>query len=106
MKFDKLVRDKIPEIIQKNGSIAVTRTLTDEEYRVYLEKKLDEEVAEYHESKSLEELADILEVLLALGGYDAMAMMQARIEKYRARGGFEKKILLVETIDGEETNER
>ena len=101
MKFDKLVRDRIPEIIEKNGSVAVTRTLTDEEYRVYLEKKLDEEVTEYHESKSIEELADILEVVNALCGCDLMALDQVRLRKFCERGGFEAKILLMETSDKE-----
>ena len=64
--YDKLVRDEIPQIIEGQGKKAVTRILNDNEYREYLEKKLDEEVAEFHESKEVEELADILEVLIAL----------------------------------------
>ena len=107
MKFDKLVRDRIPEIIEKNGSVAVTRTLTDEEYKVYLEKKLDEEVAEYHESKNIEELADIFEVVVALSlarGLSFMSLNMLATRKHIERGGFDKKILLIETIDkGEQT---
>ena len=105
MKFDKLVRDKIPEIIEKNGSIAIIRTLTDEEYEVYLEKKLDEEVAEFHESKSIDELADIQEVFNALCrayGYSVSEVYQKVAEKALARGCFYDKILLIETIDKEE----
>lgn len=102
MKFDKLVRDRIPEIIEKNGSVAVTRTLTDEEYKVYLEKKLDEEVAEFHESKSIEELVDILEVIFAICcsyGNLPEQLLFDRIRKNIERGCFDKKILLIETIE-------
>ena len=66
MNFNKLVRDNIPEIIESGGEKPIIRTLDDEEYRLCLEEKLDEEVAEYHESKAIEELADILEVIYAL----------------------------------------
>lgn len=102
MKFDKLVRDKIPEIIAVDGKRAVTRILDDEEYKVYLEKKLDEEVAEFHESKSPSELVDILEVVFALGyAYDcsAMELHQIAQNKRIERGGFRKKILLEEICE-------
>ena len=101
MKFNKLVRDKIPEVIAADGKKAVTRILTDEEFKIYLEKKLDEEVAEFHESKSIEELADILEVVYALG--DACGKINELLavwnEKVVERGGFTKKILLEEITD-------
>ena len=101
MKYDKLVRDRIPEIIEKDGKVAVTRILDDEEYKVYLEKKLDEEVAEFHESKSVEELADILEVIYALSEVDGTVfdLLDAFDEKSRERGGITKKILLEEICD-------
>ena len=60
-EFNKLVRDRIPEIIEKNGQIAYTRILTDVEYKNALEEKLKEEVNEYISDNSIEELADILE---------------------------------------------
>ena len=60
VKFNKLVRDKIPQIIEKSGAVPVTRILDREEYLTCLEAKLDEEVREFHESKAMEELADIL----------------------------------------------
>ena len=91
--YHKLIRDKIPEIIQADGKTCITRILSDEEYVDALEKKLNEEVAEYQTDKNLEELADILEVLET-----------ARAKKSKERGGFEKKIFLerVESIaDGE-----
>lgn len=105
MKYDKLVRDRIPEIIEKSGKKAVTRTLTDEEYKVYLEKKLDEEVAEFHESKSLEELADIEEVLHALRaayGYSFEELAVKRMAKTVERGAFHHKTLLLEVKEGED----
>lgn len=105
MKYDKLVRDKIPEIIEKDGKKAVTRELTDEEYKIYLEKKLDEEVAEFHESKSLEELADITEVIEALCktlGYTKDDLWAVKWNKKYNRGNFSRKVLLEEIRDERE----
>lgn len=66
MNYNKLVRDRIPEIIAAQGEKPIFRVMDDLEYTVGLEKKLEEEVAEYLESKEIEELADVLEVLYAL----------------------------------------
>ena len=99
MKYNKLVRDRIPGIIEKSGKKAITRTLDDEEYKVFLEKKLDEEVAEFHESKSLEELADIVEVLYALAethGRTVFNLGRMRRRKLFEKGGFTKRICLLE----------
>lgn len=96
--FNKLVRDKIPDIIKAKGETPVTRILDDGEYRLRLEAKLTEEVAEYLESKDLEELADILEVLYALAeaaGHSKEDLHNAQKAKNGSRGGFEKKILLI-----------
>lgn len=65
IEYNKLVRDRIPEIIQAKGDVCVVRTLDDDEYRMRLKMKLMEEVMEYQESGSLEELADIYEVIRA-----------------------------------------
>jgi predicted house-cleaning noncanonical NTP pyrophosphatase (MazG superfamily) len=97
-EYNKLVRDKIPEIIEKSGAKAITRTLTDEEYKVFLEKKLDEEVAEFHESKSAEEIADIIEVLYAIcaaKGYSVGRVNTELALKRVERGSFTQKILLI-----------
>jgi len=102
MKYDKLVRDDIPEIIKRSGKTPIVRELTDEEYKIYLEKKLDEEVAEFHESKSIEELADIMEVayeLCRVYGHSPEEINFARLDKLIERGGFSKKILLEEVRD-------
>ncbi len=63
---NKLVRDKIPEIIEKDGKTCVTHILSGEKYIVALETKLNEEVAEYQADKNLEEMAGVLEVLQAI----------------------------------------
>ena len=62
-EYHKLVRDKIPEIIEASGKACKTEILSDEDYLKMLDAKLDEELAEYHQDQSLEELADRLEVL-------------------------------------------
>ena len=99
MVFEKLVRDRIPEIIQKSGGQPVTRILTeDAEYLQALEQKLDEETGEFHESKSLEELADILEVVFALAeaiGCSKEALLECYQKKHETRGGFRDRVFLI-----------
>lgn len=98
MIYNKLVRDNIPQIIEQNGGKAEIRILSDEEYRLFLENKLDEEVGEYHRDKTAEELADILEVVYALAvsnGCSREELEQIYQKKHTARGGFQKKILLI-----------
>ena len=95
--YNKLVRDKIPEIIEASGKICKTDILSDEEYLQMLDKKLDEELAEYHHEQNIEELADLLEVLYATAkarGYSIEELEHVRVEKQKSRGGFDKKILL------------
>lgn len=103
MKYNKLVRDRIPEIITESGKKVTFRILDDdEEYKIALEKKLDEEVAEFHESKSLEEIVDILEVLDALilaHSFNRVSAVLKKKEKREERGGFGKKIFLLEVED-------
>ncbi|MCH5197320.1 MAG: nucleoside triphosphate pyrophosphohydrolase [Oscillospiraceae bacterium] len=98
MDYNKLVRDYIPDIIASNGEKAVIRIMDDEEYIMGLEKKLDEEVAEYHESKEIEELADILEVVYALckaKGHSTNELIKVYEKKHNERGGFSKRIFLL-----------
>jgi predicted house-cleaning noncanonical NTP pyrophosphatase (MazG superfamily) len=95
MSVPKLVRDKIPQIIKEAGKTPITRTLTDEEYLVELDKKLNEETAEYQADKSIEEMADILEVLFAIceaRGHSVEKLLAIKESKREARGGFTKKI--------------
>ena len=98
-QYHKLVRDRIPEIIENDGKTCIYETLSDEEYITLLDQKLGEELAEYQESKSLEELADLLEVMQAVvkaRGWTWEELEQARANKAAKRGGFERKILLKE----------
>ena len=100
-KYDKLVRDRIPEIIEANGQTCITETLSDEEYLRLLDEKLAEELDEYQANKSLEELADLLEVMRAVvkaRGWTLEQLEQVRSEKATKRGRFEKKILLKEVL--------
>jgi len=98
-KYNKLVRDRIPEIIETSGNTCVTEILSDEDYLKMLDAKLDEELAEYHADQNIEELADLMEVIRACAvarGYSVEELEQVRAEKATKRGGFEKRILLKE----------
>lgn len=98
MSFNKLVRDKIPQIIESKGEKPVTRILDTQEYLTCLEAKLQEEVAEYLESRELEELADILEVVCALteaNGRTVEELKAACQKKHDERGGFSERIFLI-----------
>ncbi len=100
--FYKLVRDRIPEIIERSGGTCRTRILSDAEYLALIDAKLDEELAEYHRDQNLEELADLVEVIYAAAtarGYSVAELERVRAEKAEARGAFEKRILLLETED-------
>jgi len=98
MTYNKLVRDRIPEMIRQNGETPVVRVLGDEEYRHCLERKLDEEVAEFHRDRNLEELADILEVVYALAeslGADREELLEVYRRKNQQRGGFGERYFLI-----------
>lgn len=98
MEFNKLVRDKIPQIIEAQGETPVTRILGEEEYHAALEGKLREETAEYLESHELAELADILEAVYALcqaDGHTLAELTAAYEEKHQARGGFADRVFLI-----------
>lgn len=100
--YNKLVRDRIPEIIEATGKHCEIEILNDEEYLKAIDAKLDEELAEYHKDQNIEELADLLEVIRAATiarGYTLEALEAVRAKKAEKRGGFEKKILLIETIE-------
>lgn len=103
--FNKLVRDRIPEIIEGNGEIAVTRILDEDEYKLELEKKLLEECNEVLKAVShderIEEFADVLEVLCALSTLedaDLEKIILVMNNKREKRGGFSQKIFLEKTM--------
>lgn len=103
---NKLVRDRIPEIIENGGNVANTRILSQEELLLHLEQKLDEEVGEYHRDKNLEELADILEVVYALAERISSRddLMDIYRKKHMIRGGFQQGIYLISTEEGKEND--
>ena len=97
--YNKLVRDKITDIIEADERIAKYRILDDNEYRQELDKKLQEEVKEYLEDNNIEELADIVEVIYGILNYMDVSIKEfekIRINKQEKRGAFEKKIYLEE----------
>ena len=90
-----MVRDRIPEIIRNDGKKPIIEILSNEEYLKELDKKLNEEVAEYQADKSIEEMADILEVLYAVceaRGHSVEELLQVKEFKREKRGGFKDKI--------------
>ncbi len=95
--YNKLVRDRIPEIIVKSGRSHVTHIANDAEYKRMLHTKLQEEVEEFIESPCLEELADIYEVLdsiKALHSFDNTELKEVKEAKKIERGGFSERIIL------------
>lgn len=101
--YNKLVRDRIPEIIENDGKQCTTKILDNERYIVELKKKVHEELQEYEAASSdkeaVEELADILELMHALAkthGSTIEEVENVRAEKAKKRGGFEEKVFLIE----------
>ena len=95
--YNKLVRDRIPEIITKQNNTAKFRILNNEEYLIELNKKLKEELDEYLDSNNIEELADIEEVLRAILDYKNVNLEEfekIRNQKANKRGAFKNKIFL------------
>jgi len=98
--FNKLVRDRIPEIIRGNGETPTVRILGDKEYESELNKKLQEEVNEYLVDGNIEELADIEEVLRALvdlKGVSYEEFDKIRSKKCEQRGAFNDRVFLEST---------
>ncbi len=102
--YNKLVRDKIPEIIKSNGDEPITRVLTDDEYKIELEKKLNEEYQEVLSATGkdrIEELADMLEIMKYLAKLENATLEEIIAiakEKGAKRGTFENKIFLEKTL--------
>jgi len=100
MKYNKLVRDNIPDIIRAKGGTPQTHIANEKEYWEKLKEKLEEEVKEFLESESTEELADIVEVFNAIYTHKGISfeeIKKIKEKKKEERGGFEKRIILDES---------
>lgn len=104
--YNKLVRDKIPEIIRQEDKEFTTRILSESEYHNALLDKLREELEELSSSETInqkqQELADLLEIIHAFAKYHDIhftQIEQARINKRRERGGFDNRIFLIQVED-------
>ena len=98
-KYDKVIRDKIPEIIADSGKKYTLKQLDDVSFLAELEKKLSEEVNEYTESKDVEELADLLEVIYRISelrGVNSDELDKIRKEKAKERGKFDSNLFLID----------
>jgi len=99
-KYNKVVRDKIPEIIAESGKKSNIKQLDDTSFLAELEKKLIEEVNEYSESKDVEELADLLEVIYRISelrGVNSDELEKIRKDKAEKRGKFASNLFLIDT---------
>lgn len=93
----KLVRDNIPDIIEKTGKKCVYRIACPQEYQVLLYEKMREELVEFIEDPCIEEAADMYEVFLSILRYHKIDICDAILtasSKKEDRGGFSKGIIL------------
>lgn len=100
--YNKLIRDKIPKIIEKSGKRYEIKILDNSEYIESLNRKLQEELNEYYEDGEVKELADMVEVIYAILKHKGISIEEfekIRLSKREERGPFDKKIFLVSTED-------
>ena len=98
-KYNKVIRDKIPEIIAESGKKYTLKQLDDASFLAEIEKKLIEEVNEYSESKDIEELADLLEVIYRISelrGVNSDELDEIRKDKAKKRGIFANNLFLID----------
>ncbi|MDN7242219.1 nucleoside triphosphate pyrophosphohydrolase [Planococcus sp. N028] len=105
-QYNKLVRDNIPEIIKRSGKEFSMLILSEEKYRIALNKKIDEELNEYYDAKdnkeAIEELADILELIQVSAetlGFSLEQLEKIRKVKAEKNGSFKKRVFLIEIED-------
>ena len=102
IKYNKLIRDKIPEIIESSGKKATVEKIQGEELLNLLNNKLCEELKEYEESGEVEELADLVEVVHAILDYKKVGLEdfnRIREKKNKSRGAFKEGLLLIEVVE-------
>ena len=104
--YNKLVRDRIPEIIEMSGQTLTSRILDEDDYLIEINRKMHEELAEYEEARtnedSIEELADLLELIYAAAntyGTTIEELEKIRLDKAKKRGGYDERIFLVAVED-------
>lgn len=101
--YNKLIRDKIPQIIEQSGKQAVIEKVSEKAYLRLLNDKLCEELQEYLDSQSVEELADLVEVVYAILDYRHVSLQDFeafRQQKSKKNGAFQDRLFLKEVIDG------
>jgi len=100
INYNKAVRDKIPEIIKQSGHECEIKKLTDDDFLIEIEKKLNEEVNEYQKDKNFSELADIIEVIYRIAelrGISKEKLEEIRYKKAQERGSFDENLFLVKS---------
>ncbi|EOO40974.1 nucleoside triphosphate pyrophosphohydrolase [Bacillus mycoides] len=104
--YNKLIRNKLPQIIKSNGKTPKIRILPEDEYIKEICKKTQEELTEYLEADTkehkLEELSDLLELINALAEYEGTTLKEInniRKKKAKERGGFQNRVFLIEVTD-------
>lgn len=100
MKYNKLIRDKVPEYIKSKGGNAIFHIADSKEFKEKLKEKLQEEVQEFLESESIEEMADIFEIISAIvehNGWTIAQVSKVQAKKRKEKGAFKKKIILDES---------
>ena len=100
MVYKKAIRDKIPEIIKDSGFSCNVEKLEDAEFLKKLDKKLDEEIAEYKENGTVEELVDVIEIIQRISelrGVSAKHFQGIRDDKVKKRGAFKENLFLIDT---------
>jgi predicted house-cleaning noncanonical NTP pyrophosphatase (MazG superfamily) len=110
-EYQKLVRDRVPDSIRKNGEWPVTRVLSPEEFRLALRQKLVEEATEVVAAESRDEvraeLADLLEIIESICQEEKISqngLLEERMIKNNLKGGFKKRIFL-ERVEDQELKE-
>lgn len=101
-EYDKLVRDRIPDVVRADGETPIVRPVDDDEYERYLAAKLIEEAGEFREARDPAELADVIEVVEALlAATDRDEVERLRAEKAAERGRFDDGVVLERVVGGD-----